>query len=310
MTGILSAGQDTKKALLILIFMIFFSGVFLWSVNGHARDNTISVLVSIPPQKYFVEKIGGENVNISVLLPPGSSPHAFEPSPSHMMEIGKADAYMAIGVEYEKTLLPRIESMHPDLAIIHTDHGINKMDMTAHDHAPGNEDGHQHGKDPHIWLSPELAMIQGMNIYKALVKLYPGQKDRFQENYINFIKELLDLDQAIKSIFSDSKPGSGFMVFHPSWGYFAREYGLIQIPVETQGKEPRSADLKRLIDIAGQENINTVFVSPQFSQKSAETIAKSIKGKTISIDPLAEDWDQNLLQVAEKISNALRHEHQ
>ncbi|MFO7728812.1 MAG: zinc ABC transporter substrate-binding protein [Desulfonatronovibrio sp.] len=309
MKNILSAGQGIKKSWLIFVFLIFFSGTFLWSANGYGQDEKIKVMVSIPPQKYFVEKIGGDNIDISVLLPPGSSPHAFEPNPALMMEIGKADIYMAIGVEYEKTLLPRIESIHSSLAIIHTGKGINKMDMTAHGHDNSYNGHHQHGKDPHTWLSPELAMIQGMNIYQALTRLYPGQKDRFQENYINFIQEVLALDQKIKQTFSDIRPGSRFMVFHPSWGYFAREYGLVQIPVEIQGKEPRSADLKRLIDIAEKENIKAVFVSPQFSRKSAEAVAGSIEGKTISIDPLAENWNRNLLQVAEKIRNALKHDH-
>ncbi|MCA1743381.1 MAG: zinc ABC transporter substrate-binding protein [Desulfovibrionales bacterium] len=276
-------------------------------------------MVSIPPQKYFAEKIGGEKVNVSIMLPPGTSPHSFEPKPAQMVELGNTNIYMAIGVEYEKTLLPRIRSMYPNLQITHTDNEIIKIPMTVHSHEHDQDPhhGHEHnnrnsghdsksnGRDPHVWLSPDLVMVQASSMYQAMAQASPEDKSYFQENYINFINELISLDQEIKSVFSTLRPGTKFMVFHPAWGYFARAYGLTQIPVEIEGKEAKSADIKHLIDTARHENIKVVFVSPQFSKRSAQTIADAIEGKTISINPLAENWKKNMVEVAQRFKEAL-----
>lgn len=307
MNNYIAACPTVRRVYILIFTLACFWGSF--ALPGYAAEpGKINVMVSIPPQKYFVEKIGGKYVNVSILLPPGSSPHSFEPKPSRMLEIGNADIYMAIGVEYEKSLLPRIESMHPGLEIIYTDHGIKKISMAKHGHDQRHgHDHHQHGEDPHVWLSPDLAMILADNIYRALARSAPQHKSRLQENYINLIRELLALDQGIKDIFSGIEPGTKFMVFHPAWGYFARSYGLIQIPIEVEGKEPKPADLRQLIDTARHENIRVVFVSPQFSRRSAQVIAESIDGITISINPLAEDWDENMRTVAEKFQHALGH---
>lgn len=307
----------------LILMMTFFLS------SSQALAQKLNVIVSIPPQKYFVEKIGGEKVNVSVMLPPGASPHSFEPKPAQMVDLGKADIYMAIGVEYEKALLPRISSMHQDLQVVHTDKGINKIPMTPHSHGHdhghnhehehghdhGHEHGHNHGhdcksngRDPHVWLSPDLVMVQASNIYQALVQTSPEDKEYFQDNYISFINELVSLDQEIKSILSEIRPGTKFMVFHPAWGYFARAYGLIQLPVEVEGKEPKAADLKHLIDTAVHKHIKIVFVSPQFSKRSAQIIADSIGGKTLSINPLAENWMENMVEVAHKFKEALKGE--
>ncbi len=318
---------------LAILFATFSPG------QASADQDRIQAMVSIAPQKYFAERIGGEMIDTTVLLPPGANPHTFEPKPSQIRKMGQADLYMAIGVEYENALLPRIKSTHPDLDIVHLDRGIQKISMLqdcghghdhdhdhhsehnhGHDHENNHHNGHNHehdhhnghdhgheGLDPHVWLSPDLAMIIADNVYRALSEAMPQAETEFKENYLSFIRELLELDQEIKSIFNDVPPGNKFMVFHPAWGYFARAYGLVQVPVEVEGREPRSADLKELIDTAREENIKVVFVSPQFSKRSAETIADSIDGETVSIDPLAENWKENMLTVAEKFRKAMEH---
>ncbi|RQD75912.1 zinc ABC transporter substrate-binding protein [Desulfonatronospira sp. MSAO_Bac3] len=325
-------------ALITAVFLML-----LWPAMAPASDkDSLDIMVSIAPQKYFVDRIGGELTDTTVLLPAGASPHTFEPKPSQIRKLGRADLYMAIGVEYENALLPRIKSTHPDLEIVRLDRGIEKISMLQdcdhdHDHGHDHDNGHDHdhehnhnhdhghdhghdnghdhhhdhnghdGLDPHVWLSPDLAMIIADNVYRALSEAMPGAEAEFRDNYLAFIRELLELDQEIKSVFNDVPPGSKFMVFHPAWGYFARAYGLVQVPVEVEGREPRSADLKELIDTARDEGIKVVFVSPQFSKRSAETIADSINGETVSIDPLAENWKENMLTVAEKFRKAMEH---
>ncbi len=283
--------------------------LLLWPPMAPASDkDSLNIMVSIAPQKYFVDRIGGELTDITVLLPSGANPHTFEPKPSQIRKLGRADLYMAIGVEYENALLPRIKSTHPDLNIVHLDRGIKKISMLQDCNHNHGHDHHGHdGLDPHAWLSPDLAMIIADNIYRALSEAMPGAEEQFRDNYLSFLRELLELDQEIKSVLSDVPPGSKFMVFHPAWGYFARAYCLVQVPVEVEGREPRSADLKELIDTARDEDIKVVFVSPQFSRRSAETIADSINGETVYIDPLAENWKENMLTVAEKFRKAIRH---
>ena len=345
--------KTSRKVKLLTCFLSTVSLLLLlWPAMLPASDrDKLDIMVSIAPQKYFVDKIGGELTNTSILLPPGASPHTFEPKPSQIRKLGRADLYMTIGVEYENALLPRIKSTHPDLDIVHLDRGIQKISMLqdcghdhdhghnhshdhehnhGHDHGHNHDDGHDHnhnqghnnhdhghdhhhdhngddGLDPHVWLSPDLAMIIADNVYRALSQAMPEADTKFRDNYLSFIRDLLELDQEIKSIFSDVPPGNKFMVFHPAWGYFARAYGLVQVPVEVEGREPRSADLKELIDTARDEDIKVVFVSPQFSKRSAETIADSIDGETVSIDPLAENWKENMLTVAEKFRKAMGH---
>ncbi|MFW5731076.1 MAG: metal ABC transporter solute-binding protein, Zn/Mn family [Desulfonatronovibrionaceae bacterium] len=307
MKKILRKKNCPQKHFPVLVPPIF---LLLWMMfTVPALSAPVQVMVSIPPQEYFVRQIGGDQVQVESLLPPGASPHAYEPRPSKMADLGRSEIYAAIGVEYEKNLLPKIKSLYPDLDIVSTEKNIQLMPMkrkTGHSH-----DNHQHGHqgmDPHIWLSPALVMVQSSTILRALVEARPEKKLYFLENYQQFINEILELDLKIKNMFHDVKPGSRFMVFHPAWGYFARDYCLVQEPVEVEGKDPGAEDLKHLIDTAQAENIKTIFVSPQFSDKSARVIAQSIDGGTESIDPLALNWKDNLLKTAEKFRQALVHE--
>lgn len=283
---------------------------------GQALAQPLHVIVSIVPQKYFVQRIGGGLVETVVMVPPGASPHSYEPKPEQMRALARASAYFAIGVEYEKAVLPKIAAMHPDLKIVQTDAGIVKAPMTGrhqhgqakeHEHEHEHEHGHHHhkGLDNHVWLAPELVRIQAKNILESLTALDPAHAAVYASNYRAFMADLDSLDVDIKEALG-GREGSAFMVFHPAWGYFATQYGLRQIPVEVEGKEPTAQDLQRLIDRAKSEQIRVVFVSPQFSTRSAETIAKAINGQVVPVNPLAEDWMENMRTVAEKFRQAMQ----
>jgi len=295
-------------AMLIVLFGLVNPG---WS-----EALPVNVFVSIAPQKYFVERIGGDLVNVAVMVPPGASPHAYEPKPSQMRALTQARAYFALGVEFERVWLPRITATHPDLLIVHTDSGIEKIPMVPHHHDDASHDhghGHRaancpclhHGLDSHIWLSPDLVRVQAGHILNALRDLDPANASVYEGNHARFMTDIDVLDAELGQILTKSQ-GKAFMVFHPAWGYFAKAYGLEQIPVEVEGKEPKAKDLKRLIDRAKERGITVVFVSPQFSARSAEMIASSINGQVVSIDPLAEDWLGNMRIVAEKFRAAVR----
>jgi zinc transport system substrate-binding protein len=278
----------------------------------------IAVFVSIMPQKYFVQQIGKNLVNIQVMVKPGASPSTYEPKPRQMAAIAKTHIYFSIGVPFENAWLNKIASSNPNMVVVKTDHGIQKTAMDDHHHdmedanqRPKNEHGQDANRkdlgilDPHIWLSPPLVMIQARRILAALQEVDPVHRSDYEANFKAFISEISELDAEIRNIFS-AKHGLQFMVFHPAWGYFADTYGLKQIPVEIEGKNPKPAQLKELIEYANHNDINVIFVQPQFSAKSAEVIARGINGQVIFADPLAEEWAVNLHKVAREIKAALR----
>ena len=292
------------------------------SASGSAAGK-VSVFVSIAPQKYFVQQIGRELVDVQVMVQPGADPHTYEPKPKQMVALTKAQLYFAIGVEFERARLKKISATHPQLKVVYTDKGIQKIPMSTphlHDeeknreidrHHPeaeyGSKDDQQaQGRlDPHIWLSPPLVMTQARTILAALQEVDPVHRFLYEANYGGFSSEIANLDAALSSTFA-GKHGLQFIVFHPAWGYFAHTYGLKQIPVEIEGKNPKPAQLKELIVNAKEKDIKVIFVQPQFSAKSAALIAREIDGQVVFADPLAEDWADNLRAVADKFKAALR----
>ncbi|MBU2497838.1 MAG: zinc ABC transporter substrate-binding protein [Proteobacteria bacterium] len=292
------------KSLVRALSTLFLLGLpFL--AQAAARVEPLRVTVSIPPQRYFVQQIGGGLVEVSVMAAPGANPHVFEPRPQQMVALSKSRIYFAIGVTFERAWLKKFAGVNPEMMIVPTDEGIEKLPM-AQDH-PESEKGHDHGnKDPHVWLSPPLVMIQARNVLDALVRMDPSRRTRYEENYRVFMRDLVDLDLKIRAVFSGKERGLKFMVYHPSWGYFAKSYGLKQIPIEMEGKEPRPRQLEELIQRGRKEGVKVVFVQPQFSSKSANTIAQALKGQVMYADPLASNWAENLLEVAEKFREALR----
>lgn len=274
--------------------------------------SSVGVFVSIAPQKYFVQKIGGTLVNVSILVPAGADPHTYEPKPRQMVELSKSELYFAVGIDFEKAWLKKIAATYPRMRIIHTDEGIAKIPMTDQQQQEG--DIHKHDKktrhhegapDPHVWLAPAPVKVQATHILKALIEADPKNRFQYTAGYDAFLKELDTLDGELKALFSGRK-GEQFMVFHPAWGYFAEAYDLQQVPVEVEGKEPKTAQLQRLIRRARERGVKVVFVQPQLSVKSADMVAREIGGQVVHVDPLAENWEANMREVARKFRAALQ----
>ncbi len=283
----------------IVLFTIFFTTSLFAKIN---------LCVSIPPEAFFVQKIAGDQANITVLIPPGSSPATYTPKPSQLKAIKQASLYFTIGVPFEQNWLERFKSINPSLKIVDITKGIQKRPMY---HTPGeevHEDAHHHGAyDPHVWLSPKLAMILAKNITDTLSREDPKHRQFYEKNYQGFVAEVKVLHEKIKQLLQPLQQKS-FIVFHPSFGYFADEFGLKQIALEKEGKEPGLRYIKRVIDFARKNNIHTIFTEPQFSQKSAHYIAKQINGNVVTIDPLSEKWDTNLLEIAKSFEKANSHQ--
>jgi len=299
--------------------LIGFCSVLIatWAASGSACAK-VAVFVSIAPQKYFVQQIGKDLVDVQVMIPPGADLHIYEPKPKQMVAITRAQLYFAIGIEFEKARLKKISRANPRMKMVQTDQAIQKIPMAAPRHREENDEHHaqaEYGKDkdhrassgldPHIWLSPPLVKKQARAILMALQEIDPAHHSSYEANFQTFAAEIDDLDAELRNILS-GKRGFQFMVFHPAWGYFAHTYGLQQLPVEIEGKNPKPAQLKELIEHARENDIKVIFAQPQFSARSAEVVAREINGQVVFADPLAEDWAGNLRKVARQIKVQLR----
>ncbi len=261
----------------------------------------VQVSVSIPPQAFFVQKVAGDLVSVEVLVKPGSSPATYSPKPSQLKLISDSLIYFTIGVAFEKSWLPRFSSINSKMLIVDTTKNIQKIPMEEEDEHKHH--GHHHGElDPHVWLDPNLVKLQIITIRDALIRVDKENREIYLKNSKNFIKELDAIDKEIRAILSNVSQRE-FIVFHPSFGYFAKAYGLKQIAIEKGGKEPSVRYIKKVIDLASKKSIKTVFTAPQFPQKSAKQIAKIIGGTVKNINPLARDWDKNILDIAKSFGN-------
>jgi len=264
---------------------------------------TLGAFVSILPQAYFAERIAGARVRVEVLVKPGQDPHTFEPTPQQMARLAEAEAFFRIGVGFENTLMPRIQSTMTELVVVDCREGIRLRQMNTQgdtEHA-----GNHEGNDPHIWLSVRNSIQIAATMHEALVRLDPEGKEIYDRGYRDLVEELQALDRRITEILAPVK-GRPFFVFHPSFGYFADDYGLEQIAVETGGAEPSARQLTHLIEQARSAGVRVIFVQPQFSQKTAQTIAAEIGGAVVPIDPLAWDYIDNLERMARAVEEGLR----
>ena len=228
-----------KKLLLIVIFLLICIPLFSGGKQENkeppvGKESRVTVFTSILPQKYFVERIGGDRVEINVLVGPGKNPATYEPAPSQVVALSQADLFFTVGVPFEQAFIGNIESSLPELNIVDTSTGIVKREIVDHDHEDEEDHLESDLKDPHIWMSPRLVKIQAATIYNALVENDPVGKELYTIGYNSFIEDLNLVHDELKKVLEPFR-GNMFFVFHPSFGYFADEYGLQQVAIETGG---------------------------------------------------------------------------
>ena len=272
----------------------------------------VKVFVSIPPQAYFVQRVGGSRVEVGVLAQAGRDPHNFDPTPKQIAQLSQARLYFRVGLPFEDQLVTKIRA-----GVIDTRKGIALREMTADEmegeHGVAAATRREHGrqehpgqaaKDPHIWLDPKLVKVQAQTICDALGEVDPGHSDEYAENLKAFQADLDKLDKKIARSLGPLR-GKEFFVFHPAFGYFAASYGLRQRAVEIAGKEAGPRQVAEVIARAKKAGARVIFVEPQFSDKAARTIAREIGGAVVRIDPLSGDYVGNLENVAAEIEKAL-----
>ena len=263
-----------------------------------APSGKIAVVVGISPHKFLVDQIGGDNVAVSTLVSPGQSSHTFEPTPRQTAELAKAQFFFRTGEPFEEGLIRKIVSSFPNVAVVDMRNGIV---LREHGHA---HDGAESHGDPHIYLSPILLKIQAHTVFDCLSRLLPNKQIELTTNRDRLFSQLDSLDSAIRTILAPYN-GDTILVYHSAFGYFADDYGLVQLAVESEGKEPGAKDLGELIELAQRLHVRTIFVQPQYSAKSAETLAEAIGARVQNLDPLREDVIQNLREIALALQSEL-----
>jgi len=285
---------------------------FLWftALAFAAPPPPLKVFVSVPPQKWVSDKIGGTLVTTDVLVNKGQDPHTYEPTPKQLTNLSQAKIYFTLDLEFEKQIIPKLEQTVHTLHIIDTAASIPKIAMTEHDEPEPNNQVHTNkehqdheGLDPHVWLSPLNLKIMAANMARAMIASDPANKATYEKNLLETTRTLDQVHQKIEQELAPYQ-GASFYVFHPAFGYFAHTYHLRQQAIETGGKSPSPRQLSSLIVQAKASKARVIFVQPQFDPKSAQAIANTIHGEVVPLDPLAEDVAANLETIATKIKAA------
>lgn len=279
---------------------VFVALAMVFSIHLFAKEIYV---VSIIPQKVLLEKIVQDRADVVVMVEQGQSPHTYEPKPSQMKELSSANVYFSIGVEFEDVWLPKFTSQNSTLKVVSTDRGIEKLAMQKHSHGHQEEHHDEHGTlDPHIWLSTTNSKAIAKNMLDALKKEEPKNGDFYEKNYQQLVKKIDSIDAEIRKVLKNTPANTVFMVFHPSFGYFANEYSLVQLPIEVEGKNPKPKELTYIIEEAREERVRAIFTQPEFSQKYANIISNELGIKVESFSPLSPNYLENLLFMAKIIA--------
>jgi zinc transport system substrate-binding protein len=284
-----------KRILIPVFFVLIFAGC---NRQGGDRDQRL-ITVSIEPFRFFISEIAGDNYSINVIVPPGASPATYEPPPAVIKDISNSGMMVINGyLGFEMAWIGRVLGLNEEVKILRLADSQELIATESHRH---NDIIHYSGVDPHFWMSPVCARIIARDIKDFLVKNDPDRERVYISNYLRLDSMIMETDTYIRSILNESGAES-FMIFHPSLTYFARDYGLEQITVETEGKEPSPSELKNLIDRGREENLKTIFVQREFDTKNARLIGDEIGAETVVIDPLSNDWIRSLKEIAVKIA--------
>lgn len=293
---------------------LFLACAVLWNLSvtqaGVKPTGKVKAFVGILPIAYFVERVGGPLVEVNVLVKPGQNPHTFEPTPKLAAKLADAQVLFTLGFPFEQRISKKLGSTFKKLEIVDLQQGIKLQPMNeahGHHHGEGDHHKHSHGAgepDRHSWLDPQLVKIQAGTIAKTLMRIDPSHRAQYEKNLKDFQNDLDAVDEQLTKALAPVK-GKSFFVFHPAYGYFGRAYGLKQIAVESGGKEPTAKQLVHLIELAKSTGVRVIFVQPQFSERSADALAKAINGAVVPLDPLARDYLENLRKMAAKLESAL-----
>ncbi|MGP1539437.1 metal ABC transporter solute-binding protein, Zn/Mn family [Bacteroides pyogenes] len=265
------------------------------------------ITVTIETQRYFTEAIAGDKFTVVSMVPQGSSPETYDPIPQQLVSLGESKAYLRIGyIGFEQTWMSRLIDNTPHILVFDTSKGIDLIETderSSHASESCDEHGnHSHAVEPHVWNSAANALILAENTCKALCALDQANEVYYKTRFDSLSHRIQHTDSLIRHRLAIPGAARAFMIYHPALSYFARDYGLQQIAIEENGKEPSPAYLKHLIDEARAKKVNVIFIQPEFDKRNAETIAAQTGAKIIPINPLNYHWEEEMLRIAQALS--------
>lgn len=266
-----------------------------------AAGTRLQVAVTVPPQAWLVERIGGEAAEVLVMVGAGESPATFQPTDAQVTALSRVALYFRIGVPAERGPWFQALRANDEHRIVDLRDGLAMRQMSGHGHRHGDHGPHhthESGLDPHVWLSPRRLATMAERVARELAAADSDRRPVYEAAGGRLVAELEALDAELQNRLAPLA-GTSFIVFHPAWGYFADDYGLRQIAIEIEGKEPSEIELTRLAREARELGARAIFVQPQITGRSARSIAAAVGAKVVTIDPLAEDVVENLRRVAE-----------
>ena len=282
--------------------------VLFTSCTRQTSNDNVLIAVSIPPQAWFVSQIAGGKADVLILVPPGQNPHNYEPTPRQIQSLSKAKAWILSGAEFEITLRPKIESLFPDLLIVDGTKGVEFRYLTEHEHHDCDDHDHAHSSleiDRHTWLGKEPAVLLVHHIFNTFIFLDGENEDFYLSNFFDIIDEINIVFDELGTELAPLR-GKSVFVYHPSFGYFLDSFGIVQEAVETGGKEPTPRQLNDLMEKINQEKPAAVFVQAQFPVNAAKTLADAAGAKVIELDPLAENWLENIKHMGQTLQNIIQ----
>lgn len=294
------------KPVFYLLMMFMLTAVTLSGCGGEPEremNHSLSIFVSVPPQVDIIRQLAGRDLTVRSLVQPGQSPATYDPTPRQMAQLAEADLCFLIGVPFEDRFVERAQSVLRSVLIVESQAGIPLRKLTRPGHYEG-ESYSETGHDPHVWLSPTLMKQIAGNMADGLKQVDSANSEKYAENLSRLLIRLDSLHSEIREILAPFA-GDTLYVFHPSYGYFADEYGLIQVPLEPEGKEADAAYLARLMNDLTRKKVAGIFVQPQFSDHLARSVASQIGTDLVLLDPLGEDYFENMIQMAQTVAEVL-----
>ena len=271
----------------------------LFACSNKVQQKNI-ITVTIEPQRYFAGQLADSLFRIECMVPAGTSPETYDPTPAQMARLARSKAYFCIGhIGFEEVWMDKLKQNYPEISFFDNSEGISLI-ISGHSHSDGYS--HEEGVDPHIWSSPKTARLIVQNMYKAFVKIDLLNKNRYTENLQRLLEQIDTIDEKVAQTLQNSSQ-KAFIIYHPALTYFARDYGLTQYCIETDGKEPSPEQLKLLIETAKEKGVKIVFIQQEFDRKNAESIAKETGCRLIEINPLSYDWGEEMLNIAKALSD-------
>ena len=281
--------------------LIYILTLFILSACGNTTQKSEKPIltVTLEPLRYFTEAIAEDNYEVVSMVPKGSSPESYDPTPQQFVNLSKSQAYFRIGyIGFEQAWMKKLEANCPGMKVYDTSKGIDLLRDKGHWHG---DHFHEGGVEPHVWNSTQNALIIADNIYQALCELDSTHQEDYQKRLDVLKQTIRQTDANVRTLLENAD--STFLIYHPALSYFARDYGLKQVSIEEGGKEPSPAQLKTLIETCRNENVHTIFVQQEFDQRNAQLIANELGVNIVSINPLSYDWVKEMIRIAE----ALKH---